>query len=369
MQTIFLIFVKIAYIFFLNSQTMVIVDENGIKNKEKMMKKREKNISCDLAVEANEMATAKGNITEISGVSIKERNFNEYIHITEVEIKNSEGANSLGKEIGNYITIEMPMRFYGQQAIYEEMCRACGMELEKLYKNKIKLTDKSTILVVGLGNRNIIADALGPKVIDALMITRHLKEYIPEEIDESIRSVCGVAPGVLGMTGIETSEIIKGLVTKIKPDLIIAIDALCSHSVDRINTTIQFTDTGITPGAGIGNNRKALNGESLGVPVMAIGVPTVVDAATITGDSISQILERIKAEVKEDNPLYEMLSQLEREERYTFIKDTISPKFGNFIVAPKEVDTIIDDISRVIANGINIALHPGITFADVDKYK
>ncbi|MEG1441178.1 MAG: GPR endopeptidase, partial [Oscillospiraceae bacterium] len=223
-------------------------------------------------------------------------------------------------------------------------------------------------LVVGLGNWNITADALGPKVIESLMITRHLKEYVPEEIDEGVRPVCAITPGVLGITGIETGEIVRGLTEKVKPTLVIAIDALCSRKMERINTTIQIADTGITPGEGVGNKRKALNFETLGVPVIAIGVPTVVDAATIATDTINLIVENLRSDNKDNEPLCRMLSAIDDQDKYGLIKQTISPHFGNFIVAPKDVDTIIDDISSIIANGINISIHDGITLEDVDKY-
>ena len=222
--------------------------------------------------------------------------------------------------------------------------------------------------MVGLGNWNITADALGPKVIRSLMVTRHLKEYVPEEIDEGIRPVCAIAPGVLGITGIETGEIVRGLVEKIKPKLVIAIDALCSRKTERINTTIQIADTGITPGEGVGNKRRALNKETLGIPVVAIGVPTVVDAATIANDCIDLILHSLKNHAGEEKPLYKVLDTIEAEDKYSLIRGAIEPSLGNFIVAPKEVDTIIDDISKVIANGINISLHEGIDLADVDRY-
>lgn len=313
--------------------------------------------SCDLAIEAHEMLA--GENTEdfsIPGVSVEEALDGDFINITRVCVKDDEGAKRLGKPCGNYVTIEMPRRFYGQQKIYEQMCRSCAREIKEIVKNIIQ---EECVLVVGLGNRNIIADALGPKVVDSLMITRHLKKYIPNEIDEGVRPVCAIAPGVLGLTGIETVEIIRGLSEQIKPSAIIVIDALCSGSVERINTTIQITDTGITPGSGVGNKRKTINSQSLGVPVIAIGVPTVVDAATI---AITGIETAIK------NSKYDELSSLDRQERYDKIRAAVEPELGNMIVAPKDVDNIISDISSVIANGINISLHRGITLSDIDRY-
>ena len=325
------------------------------------------NIRCDLAVEAREMLSEiQGEDYVIPGVDVETENVSGYIKITRVRIESEEGAESLGKKKGNYITIEMPKRFYGQQKIYEEMCQICAKELKRL--TTPFLTKKnSSVLVIGLGNWNITADALGPKVIKSLMVTRHLIEYMPEEIDEGIRPVCAIAPGVLGITGIETGEITKGLADKVGPDLIIAIDALCSRKVERINTTIQFSDTGITPGEGVGNKRQSLNEDSLGIPVIAIGVPTVVDAATIARESLNRVLKDLGSIDKSIN-LKNIFEDLSEEEKYELIRNSITPDFGNFVVAPKEVDMVIDDISHVIANGINISLHEGIGLEDIDKY-
>lgn len=325
------------------------------------------NIRCDLAVEAREMVSEiQGEDYVIPGVEAETENSGGYINITRVKITSEEGEKSLGKRMGSYTTIEMPARFYGQQTIYEEMCQICAKELKKLIDPLLKNKDAS-VLVVGLGNWNITADALGPKVIKSLMITRHLKEYMPEEIDEGIRPVCAIAPGVLGITGIETGEIAKGLVQRIKPDLVIAIDALCSRKVERINTTIQFSDTGITPGEGVGNKRQSLNQETLGVPVIAIGVPTVVDAATIARDSLNRVINEME-NTGQLSGFKDIFDNLSEEEKYSLIYKSISSDFGNFVVAPKEVDAVIDDISHVVANGINISLHEGIGLSDIDKY-
>ncbi len=312
---------------------------------------------CDLAIEAHEMlAAASGEDFNIRGVTIESSDEEGYIKVTRVRVDNESGAAELGKPIGSYITIEMPARFYGQQEIYEQMCKRCAKEIKNITDTKLSGEDDS-VLIVGLGNRNITADALGPKVIGSLMITRHLRKYIPDEIDEGIRPVCAIAPGVLGTTGIETEEIVRALTEQINPKMVIVIDALCSGRVERINTTIQITDTGITPGAGVGNKRKTINKETLGVPVVAIGVPTVVDAATIAAAGIDAALKSHR----------DCLPQNEGE-RYNEIRQAIEPEFGNMIVAPKDVDSIIDDISSVIANGINISMHEGITLSDIDRY-
>ena len=164
------------------------------------------------------------------------------------------------------------------------------------------------------------------------------------------------------------SHLIRHL-DRVKPSLVIAIDALCSRRMERVNNTIQMTDTGITPGAGIGTRRMAVDEETLGVPVVAIGVPTVIDAATIAGDTIDMILEDLRHNAKENQPLYKMLSAIAEEDKYSMIKQVLSPEHGDFVVTPKEVDFLVSRVAEIIANGINIALHEGITLRDIDRYK
>lgn len=330
-------------------------------------------VRCDLALEAQELysETAGSETESESGIHVDEYSSHDLIKVTRVKVLNKKGEKNIGKPKGDYITIEMPSRFYGEQRIYEEMCRVTAKELKSL-TDKFLSSDDDVILVVGLGNRNITADALGPKVISSLMITRHLKQYVPEEIDKGVRSICGIVPGVLGLTGIETGEIIRGIADKVKPKLVIAIDALCSRKMERVNTTIQISDTGITPGEGVGNKRNALNRETLGAPVIAVGVPTVVDAATIAGDTLQMLVEAASGtKAIKDEPARRVLGIIgdAADSKYDLIREVISPKFGNFIVAPKDVDTIISDISSVVANGINIAVNEGITLSDIDRYR
>lgn len=320
----------------------------------------------DLAIESREMYFETGAIdTEIKGVEATEEEFDNGIHVTRVRIVDEAGVEALGKPRGKYITIELPDNGQVEQETYEEACRVCAAELRPLLGGNIE----GTVLVVGLGNWNITADAVGPKTVKSVLVTRHLLEYMPEEIDERLRAVCAVSPGVLGITGVETGEIVKGLVDRVKPALIIAVDALCSRRMERINNTIQMTDTGITPGAGIGNRRMAIDERSLGVPVIAIGVPTVIDAATIAGDTIDMILEDLRQNAKDNEPLYKMLSVIAEEDKYSMIKQILSPGHGDFVVTPKEVDFLVSRVAEVIANGINIALHEGITLKDIDRYK
>ena len=353
--------------------------EYGLTEAEESQESGGASARCDLAVEARELylgarrGETRGNNKDAEaekediGVEMETEKAEEYIEITRVKVVDERGEKNIGKPKGNYITIETPARFFGEQSAYEGMCRACAKEIKALADNFLESED-DTVLVVGLGNWNITADALGPKAVASLMVTRHLKEYVPEEIDEGVRPVCAISPGVLGLTGVETGEIVLGIVDRIKPKLVIAIDALCSRRIERINATIQIADTGITPGEGVGNKRRALNLETLGIPVIAIGVPTVVDAATIAGDTLELVVSELESAVERDEPLYKLLSLLKNEDRYELIRQVIGPKFGNFVVAPKEVDSIIDDIASVVANGINIALHSGIELEDIDRY-
>ena len=222
------------------------------------------------------------------------------------------------------------------------------------------MTNKEDILVVGLGNVYVTPDALGPKVVNEIDVTRHLIQYLPQYVDENTRPVSAIAPGVLGTTGIETLEILKGIVENIKPKLLIVIDSLASRSIERISSTIQLADTGIVPGAGVGNTRKELSKETLHIPVVAIGVPMVVEAATIAADSLNLLIEKMKQEIGESKELAinlkTLLESLEGENKYELIREVLLPSDYNFIVTPKEIDELIENMKDVIAGGINRSL-------------
>lgn len=320
------------------------------------------NIRTDLALEAKEMHEEEGMKT-IPGVQV-DIDGDKEIKITRVQIKEDSGAKILGKPIGNYITIEVPNLKDKDVDLMEDVSRTIAKELIRL----TNLKDNSSILIVGLGNWNVTPDALGPKVTEKVLVTRHITEYVPDQINENVRPVSALSPGVLGITGIETSEIILGVVNRIKPDLVIAIDALASRKMERVNSTIQISDTGINPGSGVGNNRKELSKNSLGVTVIAIGVPTVVDAATMANDTIDMIIDGLIKEGKKDNPFFEMLNNLNREEKMQLINEVLSEQIKNMMVTPKEIDSIIEDISDVVADGLNISLHPGIHMDDVGRF-
>ncbi|MGI5998839.1 MAG: GPR endopeptidase [Lutispora sp.] len=319
-------------------------------------------IRTDLALEAKEFHESKSK-ESIPGVRV-DTDGDKDIKITRVRIEDETGARLMGKPVGNYITIEVPRLKEKDIDLMEDVSRTLAKEIISL----VKLDDKSVILVVGLGNWNITPDSLGPKVIEKIMVTRHMTEFLPDQIDDSVRSVCALSPGVLGITGIETSEIILGVVNRVKPDLVIAIDALASRKLERVNTTIQIADTGINPGSGVGNNRKELSQKSMGVPVIAIGVPTVVDAATMANDTIDLVIDNLIKQAQKEKSFYEMLKNINREEKMTLINEVLAPHMGSLMVTPKEIDGFIEDISDVIADGLNISLHPGIHMDDVHRF-
>ena len=317
------------------------------------------NVRTDLAIELHEMLMEAA--TELSGVTVRQED-KENVHISRIAIETLKAQVQMGKPIGNYITIEFPNSNIAEGEEYEKLCYVVAEELKKL----LPIKEKNNVLVVGLGNRSITPDALGPEVVARLMVTRHLLEYIPDQIDEGIRPVCAISPGVLGTTGMETGEIVRGVTDKIKPDAVIVIDALAARSIDRISTTVQICDTGISPGAGVGNKRKALDKSTLGVPVIAVGVPTVIDAATITADTLRMAADTEMA--KEDSKLYEALSNLDPDAQYAMLKEALPDTLAGFMVTPKEVDLLVERVSKVVANGINLALHKNITFEDIEAY-
>lgn len=320
-------------------------------------------IRTDLAVEAREMYSSDHN-KDPEGIVVKEDSPYEDIKVTKVSITNESGEKSMGKSKGNYITIDMPEFTYYDGETMNRVSKVVADSLSKIInKDKHKNT-----LVIGLGNWNVTPDALGPRVISKTMVTRHLKELIPDEIDENIAAVSALSPGVLGLTGIETVEIVKGVVDKIKPDLIICVDALASRRLERVNRTIQISDTGISPGSGLKNHRKALNIETLGIPVIAIGVPTVVDAATIANDSIDLVLDEMIKEATKGGEFYNMLKSIDKNEKGRLIEELLNSKGGDLIVTPKEVDIIVDSVSRVISNGINLALQPSLDLEDINQF-
>ncbi|WP_069997933.1 GPR endopeptidase [Cellulosilyticum sp. I15G10I2] len=321
----------------------------------------------DLAVEiSNTLKLSKSEDYEIPGVAIDEEYIEAHdIRVTRVGIKNALGEKNMGKPRGEYITIECTNMKENDPETHKEVIDLLSQAITSLLPNKEK--KDMDILVIGLGNRFATPDTLGPKVTNKVLVTRHLSMKMPEKIDESVCHLSSFAPGVMGLTGIETTEIISGVAEKTKPDCIIAIDALAARSTSRINSTIQITNTGISPGAGVGNPRKQLNEETVGCPVIAIGVPTVVDTATLVTDAFNQLIDNMLKQA-ERSELYDMLKELSEQEKYQLIKETLFPEIADLFVTPKEIDEVIEYLTNIIANGINIAVHPGITIDDINKY-
>lgn len=316
----------------------------------------------DLALEQTEIQREQSPKSSIEGVSVKEENQNG-IRITRVKVENEAGAAALSKPMGTYVTLESEQLSYTDKEQYRSLCGALKTELSAM----IKADMTRPVLVVGLGNRNITADALGPKTVEQMLVTRHLMENMPR-LSPGAASVCAIAPGVLGITGIETMEIVKGVAERIQPGLIVAVDALAARRTERINTTVQISDTGISPGSGVGNNRKELSRATLGTDVIAIGVPTVVDALTMANDMLESVLSAVRTGAEEGTAVLQMIDGFSFEERYELFKETVCPSVSDMVLTPKEVDLAMDRISKVIANGLNLALQEGITLDEIESF-
>ncbi|MFL8709805.1 GPR endopeptidase [Clostridioides sp. GD02377] len=311
-------------------------------------------VRTDLALEASEMCEKSQEGSSIPGVKIETKELENCI-VTKVEVIDRQGVEIMNKDIGKYITLESNLMKFDDDESREEMINYLKEELVDIFgQDKNKKT-----LVIGLGNRNITSDALGPKSVSKTLVTRHLFKNYNKDYDDDFTEVSALSPGVMGVTGIETSEVVKSLVEKVKPDRVVAIDALASRKMERVNSTIQISTAGISPGGGVGNTRKSLTKETLGVEVIAIGVPTVVDAATLTIDVLDMAIDNLIAQSEETESFYEMLKKLKEEEKYHLIKDSLDPYDKNLIVTPKDIDDTIENLSIIISEGLNRSLHPG----------
>lgn len=286
----------------------------------------------DLAVEEKVLRESAG---RLSGVESEESQ-TEGFEVTTVRVVSPAGAMALGKPIGTYVTLEMGPLKRREKDAFGRGARAIAHTLSKL----LKLREGAKVLVVGLGNRAMTPDAVGPLAVRHTLATRHLVEQLPDQFGE-FRPVCAVAAGVLGSTGMESGELVSALCARLKPDAVIAIDALASRALSRVCTTVQISDTGIVPGSGVGNARAALDQKTLGVPVIAVGVPTVVDGATLCAD----ILEEAGQETLDPAAL---------------------GAGGDVFVTPRDIDERVADLSRVIGYGITLALQPQLTMEDVE---
>ena len=308
------------------------------------------NFRTDLALERRDIYQKNNSLKEIDGIESTEEQINDNIKVSRVRITNQNGENAIGKPIGNYITIDVKKLKVATDEDIKKTAETLTNELKKIIDMH---TDKQgDILIVGLGNIYVTPDALGPKVINEIDVTRHIIKYLPQYVEEGTRSVSAISPGVLGTTGIETVEILKGIVENTKPKLLIVIDALASRSIERISSTIQISDTGIVPGAGVGNTRQEISQGSLGIPVVAIGIPTVVELATLVSDGIDIFIDRLQ-EKAESN---EYLNKLQQEDKYEEVKEALNVGEYNMIVTPKEIDDLIENMKDVVARGINFAV-------------
>lgn len=305
------------------------------------------NFRTDMAVERNDMYKKQNG--PIDGVEVQNEE-KENIKITRVKITNEEGEKALNKPKGNYITLDIK----NIKTIDNEQIEKISDNLAEELRNIIKehISDTEDILIVGLGNLYVTPDALGPKVVPEIEITRHILEYMPKAMPEDTRPVSAISPGVLGTTGIETMEILKGIVENVKPKMLIVIDALATRSIERISSSIQIADTGIVPGAGVNNTRKEISQKTLGIPVIALGIPTVVDLASITNDCIDLFIENLQQKAMSND----YLNKLREQDNYEEIKEALVPKDYNMIVTPKEIDKLIENMSKIVANGINMAM-------------
>ncbi|OGX60592.1 MAG: GPR endopeptidase [Paenibacillus sp. RIFOXYA1_FULL_44_5] len=322
-------------------------------------------VRTDLALEAKEMASQQYG-EQIPGI-ISNTEDDEGITITRMEVQNQEGATAIGKLPGHYVTIEVPGLREKNSDLQDRVATKLAQEFAQFLKN-VGIDEKSKVLIIGLGNWNVTPYALGPIVVENIMVTRQYFELAPEQVGPGYREVSAIAPGVLGTTGIETSEIVQGIVEKTKPDVVIAIDALASKAVDRVNTTIQIADTGIHPGSGVGNKRKGLTKEFLGVPVIAVGCPTVVYASTIVNNSFDLMLQHFQSMTEKTDAIFGLLEKMSENERLQLVKEILDPIGQNLLVTPKDIDQFIEDMANIIASGLNAAMHQAIDKENVAAY-
>lgn len=367
-------------------------------------------VMTDLALEAHQVLVEGRGGPEIAGVRV-ETERREFAEISRVLIETDAGAQAMGKAPGTYVTIEAPSLRNRNQEEQEQIAQYLAEEISKFFEG-MHIGPEAPCLVVGLGNRNATPDALGPAAVDELLVTRHLHEMAPPELRGGLRPVAAIAPGVLGLTGIETGEIVAGIVDRIRPAVVICIDALASRSAERLGTTIQLADTGINPGAGIGNQRMGITRESIGVPVLAIGVPTVIHATTIVGDALDLLAQELhgggmtpysnpggqhgmgrldpsRIRVRETqagagpgggasglqysrtgvpigNDAFGL--PIDPVQKKFMVQQLLGPHMGGMVVTPKEIDTMIDDIASCLGGGLNAALHPAIDLTDILTY-
>ena len=311
-------------------------------------------IRTDLALEAREKF--ENDHVEVKGVKVTEERIGSNIIVTKVVIETENGAKIMGKPRGSYITLEAPDMADSDEDYHREIS-SC---LADILKELMPIEERElSVLVAGLGNREVTPDALGPRVVDNMMITRHIIRQFGKYAFGLKRNhqISSIVPGVMAQTGMEALEIIKGVLEETSPDYIIAIDALAARSTKRLSRTIQITDTGISPGSGVGNHRHALNRENMGVPVIAIGIPTVVDAVTIVSDTMNNLVSAMETTGRLED-VGKSISKLKEAEKHELIRELLAPNLNAMFVTPKDIDESVKRLSYTISEGINMAFFP-----------
>lgn len=314
-------------------------------------------VRTDLASEAHAEAARR---RSLDGVTVEDRQSGR-ITVQSVTIENASAGVRIGKPPGRYITVHSSEMRQRSRSHGHEVAVELATELSGL----LALKEDTSVLLVGLGNWNATPDALGPRVLEHVLVTRHLNGAVPTELTGRLRSVAAVAPGVLGLTGMETGEIVRGIVHEVRPDRVVCIDALAAQDPDRLCTTIQLADSGIRPGSGVGNHRAALTEETLGVPTVAIGVPTVVHAIAIVEASLASVTEAFR----DRGRWADLIGAFgDGEDDRALLRRTLEPKLGTLMVTPKEIDILVREVAWVIAGALNAVLHPGIDLSDFGEY-
>ena len=308
------------------------------------------NFRTDMADERKDIYKKANNLENIPGIETSESTVNDNIKTNIVKITNEQGKQAIGKPIGTYVTVDIKNLKLATNEDIQKASDVVKDELKKIIDSHCESQDE--ILVVGLGNQFVTPDSLGPKVVSEIEVTKHFIKYTPQYVVEGTRSVCAIAPGVLGTTGIETSEIIRGIVDKVQPKMLIVIDSLASKSIERISSTVQISDTGIVPGGGVGNAREELSEKSIGIPVIAIGVPMVVESAVLVNDCLDLFIGKLQNEAKSND----YLNELKEKDNYEEIKESLNPTGYNMIVTPKEIDDLIENMKDIVSTAINSAV-------------
>ena len=302
-----------------------------------------RSVFTDLALERHQMTQER----DREGIELETQK-NGSVEKTVVRIMTEQAEKTMQRPRGRYVTLSFEQQAQLDMDVRRELADEVASSLASM------LPEAGDVLVVGLGNRRVTADALGPRVVDATLVTRHLQKHLPESLSERVRPVSAVAPGVLGITGMETAEVVKGIVRHVNPAAVIAVDALAARESGRICSTVQIADTGIAPGSGVGNCRMGITQATLGVPVIAIGVPMVVYAATIARDALSYLVSDVQEDADNKEQVVDAL-----------IERVVTEQLGDLVVTPREVDALIDHMSEIVAAGINQALHPQLDPAEI----